>query len=86
MGEGIINDIPFKAIESTESFSPQLSICCRKGSISVEYYAKIAVFFGVLDGLTSQCECFKGLLSFGRAEYDNLCITSRSPLTFHCFL
>ena len=27
-----------------------------KGSISVEYYAKIAVFFGVLDGLT--CECF----------------------------
>ena len=52
MGEG------FKAIDSTESFSPQLSICFRKGSISVEYYAKIAVFFGVLDGLTSQCECF----------------------------
>ena len=38
----------------------------------MEYYTKIAVFFGVLDGLTSQCECFIGLLSFGRAEYDNL--------------
>ena len=58
MGEGCLNYIAFKAIESTESFSPQLSICFRKGSISVEYYAKIAVFFGVLDGLTSQCECF----------------------------
>ena len=69
MGEGCLNYIAFKAIESTESFSPQLSICFRKGSISVEYYAKIAVFFGVLDGLTSQCECFiEGLNN----EYDNL--------------
>ena len=31
----------------------------------MEYYAKIAVFFGVLDGLTSQCECFIGLFFFG---------------------
>ena len=58
MGEGCLNYIAFKAIESTESFSLQLSICFRKGFISVEYYAKIAVFFIVLDGLTSQCECF----------------------------
>ena len=70
--EGILNYIAFKAIESTESFSPQLSICFRKGSISVEYYAKIAVFFGVLDRLASQSECFIGLFSFRRAEYDNL--------------
>ena len=60
--EGILNDIAFKAIESTESLGPQLSICCCKGSISVEYYAKIAVFFGVLDGLASQSECFRGFL------------------------
>ena len=38
----------------------------------MEYYAKIVRFFGVLDGLASQSECFIGLLSFGRAEYDNL--------------
>ena len=72
MREGILNDIAFKAIESTESLGPQLSICCCKGSISVEYYAKIAVFFGVLDRLASQSECFIGLFSFRRAEYDNL--------------
>ena len=62
MREGILNDIAFKAIESTESLGPQFSICCCKGSISVEYYAKIAVFFGVLDGLASQSECFIGFL------------------------
>ena len=74
MRDGILNDIAFKAIESTESLGPQLSICCCKGSISVEYYAKIAVFLGVfmLDGLASQSECFIGLFSFRRAEYDNL--------------
>ena len=72
MREGILNDIAFKAIESTESLGPQLSICCCKGSISVEYDAKIAVFFGVLDRLASQSECFIGLFSFRRAEYDNL--------------
>ena len=74
MGDGCFKYIAFKAIESTctESFSPQLSICFRQGSISVEYYAKIAVFFGVLDRLASQSECFIGLFSFRRAEYDNL--------------
>ena len=38
----------------------------------MEYYAKIAVVFGVLDGLASQSECFIGLFSFKRAEYENL--------------
>ena len=72
MREGIFDDIAFEAIESTESLGPQFSICCCKRSISVEYNAKIAVFFGVLDGLASQNECFIGLFSFRRAEYENL--------------
>ena len=48
MREGILNYIAFKAIDSTESFGPQLC------------------------GILCLCECFIGLLSFGRAEYDNL--------------
>ena len=38
----------------------------------MEYYAKITVCFGVLDGLASQSECFIGLFSFRRAKYEDL--------------
>ena len=38
----------------------------------MEYFAKIAVFVSVLDVLASQNECFIGLFSFRRAEYEDI--------------
>ena len=38
----------------------------------MEYFATIAVFVSVLDVLASQNECFIGLFSFRRAEYEDI--------------
>ena len=51
MREGILNYITFEAIENTEGFGPQLSICCRKEFISMDSFLlgglnmNILVFF-----------------------------------------